>query len=288
MQEALEEPLADASAIALWFLYREASGKVEAVISGEGADELFGGYPIYHEPYSLALYQKLPRRLRRVAAGIASCVPGHPKGKGFLHRGAKSLEERFIGNGNIFTVQEIQRLMLSSNSSLSPQNVTREVYERSGELDDISRMQLIDLCFWLWGDILLEADKLSMAYSVVSRFPYLDKRVYEVARRLPLYEKVASCGTMKAAFRDAAALHLSKEQAYRQKLGFPVPIGTWLRQEPFYGMVYETFTGNDAEKFFHTDRLVRMLERHRDRKEDYARRIWAVYVFLVWYQGAEF
>ena len=184
VQYHLDQPLADPSCVALYFVSKLASEHVKVVLSGEGADELFGGYRIYHEPASLAGYQKLPRFLRKAAAGIVSALPFDFKGKSFLIRGSKTLEERFIGNAYMFNKKEKVRL-LKSIPATDPAARTAPWYDRCKGLDDVSRMQYLDINRWMVGDILLKADRMSMANSLELRVPFLDKEVFKVASTLP-------------------------------------------------------------------------------------------------------
>lgn len=282
IQYFMDEPLADASSAALYFVDREAAKQVKVILSGEGSDELFGGYVIYHEPMSLARYQHLPAFLRKGLAAAVRHIPGHPKGKGFLLRGAQSVEERFIGNANVYTVEQRNRV-LRHTSDTSPADLTRPFYDRVRHLKDTEKMQYIDLNFWLAGDILLKADKMSMAHSLESRVPFLDRGVWECARAIPLSEKISDRNT-KICFREAARRYLTDRQAEKKKLGFPVPIRIWLRTDRYYEIVKKEFLSDAAGKFFHTDELLRILDDHRAGREDYARHIWTVYMFLLWYR----
>ena len=283
IQYFMDEPLADASAAALYFVDREASKHVKVILSGEGSDELFGGYVIYHEPLSLDAYQKIPRGLRRAAAKVVSIIPGHPKGKGFIMRGSKSVEERFIGNANVFTVKQRNKVLRHTSPHSDPKYVTAPFYRRVKGLTDTEKMQYIDLNFWLQGDILLKADKMSMAHGLESRVPFLDRGVYMVAKDLPLEEKISDTNT-KTAFREAAHRYMPAAAAEKKKLGFPVPIRIWLRQDKYYEIVKKAFCSKEAEIFFYTDELMKLLNAHRAGKEDYSRHIWNVYTFLVWYR----
>ena len=282
IQYYMDEPLADPAANALYFVDREAAEQVKVVLSGEGADELFGGYPIYHEPFSLQGYQKLPKKLRCALGKAAEAVPGHVKGMGFLKRGAKDLRERFIGNAYIFTEAQRRKILLSCTEGNGPERLTAPFYAKVSDLDETTQMQYIDMNFWLIGDILLKADKMSMAHSLESRVPFLDREVWEIARSIPTREKISPDNT-KTAFREAAHRCLTDAQASKKKLGFPVPIRIWLREDKYYGIVKERFTSEDAAKFFRTEALVQLLDDHRSGREDLSRHIWTVYTFLLWY-----
>ena len=277
----LDEPLADASCIALYFVNKLAREQVKVCLSGEGADEFFGGYNIYHEPLSLQKYQKLPKGIRKALAGLAKMLPDI-KGKNFLIRGSKSVEERFIGNANIFSYEERKAILRSPKSNQTPQDILKTDYSHADKLDDISKMQYIDLKNWLPGDILLKADKMGMANSIEVRVPYLDKRVFEVARKLPTELKVNDTNT-KVTFRAVANKYLPQKTAEKKKLGFPTPIRVWLKNEKYYQIVKQAFQSPAAEKYFDLNRINRLLDDHKNGKKDNSRKIWTIYIFLVWY-----
>ncbi|MCR5082944.1 MAG: asparagine synthase (glutamine-hydrolyzing) [Parasporobacterium sp.] len=283
IQYYMDEPLADPAAAALYFVDREAAKHVKVVLSGEGADEFFGGYNIYHEPLSLKGYQKIPKPLRKVAAGISAVIPKGVKGKNFLVRGSKSVEERFIGNAYIFTKKQRDKVLKYKSKGSKPEYITKGFYNKVKDLDDISKMQYIDLNFWLIGDILLKADKMSMAHSLESRVPYLDREVFELAKTLPSKFKVSDENT-KLAFRKAAARDLASKVSTKKKLGFPVPIRIWLKSDKYYEIVKKAFESKEAEKFFNTKELIKLLDEHKLGKADYSRHIWNVYMFLIWYE----
>lgn len=279
----MDEPLADPSAVALFFLDKMVAEDVKVVLSGEGADEFFGGYNIYHEPQSLGAYQRIPRFLRKAAAAVARALPRSVKGRGFLIRGAKDLEERFIGNANIFSVQERNKILKRCSAKDSPADICAPYYANAKGLDDVSRMQYIDCNFWLPGDILLKADKMSMAHSLESRVPFLDRRVFELSRTLSEGHRLNGF-TTKYALRTAANEVLPERVANKKKLGFPVPMRLWLKQDDYYNRVRSLFESETAESFFNTGELINLLDAHRNGHLDNSRKIWTVYVFLIWYQ----
>ncbi len=281
VQEHLDQPLADPSCVALYFVSKLAAEHVKVVLSGEGADELFGGYRIYHEPYSLAKYQKLPRWLRKGVAKLISPLPDF-KGKSFLTRGSKRLEERFIGNAYMFNKKEKSRL-LKNISATDPTKAVAPYFERCQGQDDVTRMQYVDINRWMVGDILLKADRMSMAHSLELRVPFLDKEVFEVARQIPVKHRIGG-GTTKYAMRLAARRHMPERSTARPKLGFPVPIRIWLKQDGYYNKVKDAFTSPVAERYFNTSELVRFLDQHKAGKKDNSRKIWTIYMFLTWYQ----
>ena len=278
----MDEPLADPSCIALYFVDQVAAEQIKVVLSGEGADEFFGGYNIYHEPISLKGYQHIPKFIRKGLAGIAKLLPD-VKGRDFLIRGSKSVEERFIGNANMFSVEDREKLLKTKLTHIAPKDLVAHTYDKAKNLDDISKMQYVDINFWLQGDILLKADKMSMAHCLESRVPFLDIKVFNYAKRLPTEYKVNDTAT-KRAFRIAAKKHIPEKTANKKKLGFPVPIRVWLCEDEYYNKVLSVLTSETAEKYFNTDILVKLMEEHKNGKADNSRRIWTVYVFLVWHK----
>ena len=282
VQYHMDQPLADASCIALYFVSKIASEYVKVVLSGEGADELFGGYNIYHEPDDLAGYKKLPLFLRKAFAAIAKALPFRFRGKSFLIRGAQPIEESFIGNCSMFTMEEKRKLLREGMPCTRPQELTRPFYDRVQGKDDVTKMQYLDINVWLAGDILLKADRMSMANSLELRVPFLDKEVFKVASRLPRRLRVNPENT-KYAMRKAPTRHLPPATAQKKKLGFPVPTRVWLREQKYYDIVKAAFTGETAKQFFHTDALVKLLDEHFQGKCDNNRKIWTIYVFLIWY-----
>ncbi len=284
IQYHMDEPLADPAAIALYFVSKLASEHVKVVMSGEGADELFGGYRIYQEPLTLTSYDKLPFCIRRIIGKICEHLP-QKHGINYLVRRGKTIEERFIGNANIFSQKERNAILKSetAKSAVSPQLVCKKYYDEVKDKDTVTKMQYLDIHMWLMGDILLKADKTSMANSLELRVPFLDKKVLSLAQTIPLESRV-NTKTTKLALRRAAERTLPKVTAQKDKLGFPVPIRVWLKEDGYYNTVKQAFTSPDAEKFFNTARLVKMLENHRKGKADLSRKIWTVYTFLVWYK----
>ena len=283
IQYHMDEPLADPAAIALYFVSKLASEHVKVVMSGEGADELFGGYRIYQEPITLTAYDKLPFALRRIVSKICEHLP-QKHGINYLVRRGKTIEERFIGNANIFSVKERNSILKSvvAKNAVEPKVLCDKFYKEVSDKDSVTKMQYLDINMWLMGDILLKADKTSMANSLELRVPFLDKNVMELASTIPLSCRVDTVST-KLALRKAAEKTLPKRTATKDKLGFPVPIRVWLREEGYYNTVKTAFTTTWAEKYFDTEKLVALLELHKSGKADVSRKIWTVYTFLVWY-----
>ena len=284
IQYHMDEPLADPAAIALYFVSRLASEHVKVVMSGEGADELFGGYRIYQEPITLTVYDKLPFAVRRIISKICEHLP-QKHGINYLVRRGKTIEERFIGNANIFSVKERNSILKSvvAKNAVEPKVLCSKFYNEVADKDDVTKMQYLDINMWLMGDILLKADKTSMANSLELRVPFLDKKVMEFASTIPLSCRV-NTATTKLALRKAAEKTLPRRTATKDKLGFPVPIRVWLKEEEYYNTVKAAFTSDSAEKYFDTKKLVALLDLHKSGKADVSRKIWTVYTFLVWYE----
>ena len=281
VQYHMDEPMADAAAVALYFLNREAARDVKVVLSGEGADELFGGYNIYRDPFTARWYNRLPPWLRGGLGAAASLLPPGP-GVNFLVRRGLSLEERYFGPTALLTEREKRRLLLGYEGDGDPVCLTESSWDMTEDQDPVTRMQQVDLQLWLAGDILLKADKMSMAHSLELRVPYLDKEVFALAAALPAAAK-ANARMTKIALRQAAARTLPPAAAARKKLGFPVPVRDWLRQEPYTSRVRAVFSRPAAGEFFNV-RLLHTMLNHHLHGGDCWRQIWCVYSFLIWYE----
>lgn len=284
VQYQMDEPLADAAAIALYFVSQMASQHVKVALSGEGADEFFGGYNIYKEPIDLKILTDLPMPIRRLLGKIASKIPFKIKGKNFFIRGSKTVEERFIGNANVFSKSEREAILKDPAGKFDPMEITGPLYEKIKNYDDITKMQYIDIHLWLIGDILLKADKMSMAHSLEVRVPYLDKEIFKIASKIPVNYRANKTAT-KYAFRMAAKRHLPEDVANKKKLGFPVPIRIWLKEDKYYHIVKAEFESENAELFFNKEKLSALLDGHRAGKADNSRKIWTVFMFLIWYRA---
>ena len=282
IQYHMDEPLADPAAIALYFVCKLASERVKVVLSGEGADEIFGGYNIYKEPDDVAAYNLIPRPIRRCIGKMAEKLPAH-RGLNFLIRRGKDLEERFIGNAYIFSEKERKALLKIKTDAPDAKEITKPFYDRVADKDNVTKMQYLDLNMWMTGDILLKADKMSMANSLELRVPFLDKKVMAVAERIPKRYRVTKENT-KFAMRKAALAACPPLTANKKKLGFPVPIRVWLKEDEYYTRVRNMFESERSKKFFNTEKLVELLDRHREGKYDNSRKIWTVYTFLVWHE----
>ena len=279
-----DEPVADPSAIAIHFLARMAREHVTVVLSGEGADELFGGYNIYREPSALSVFRYVPASLKPLLRGIARILPDGLKGRGFILRGTEPLENRFFGNAKIFSAEE--KLLVSN---LDPgfirqfgdsRAVTRPFYEQCAGWDDETRMQFIDINTWLPGNILMKADKMTMANSLELRVPFLDIEVLKVIARIPTRYKITHHTTkfiLRQAFRDMIPEHVVS----KKKLGFPVPIRMWLKDQ-FHAWAQDKIMNNDMGEWINRDHMMKLLSDHRSSKNDNSRHLWTVMMFYLW------
>ena len=282
VQYHMDQPLADPSCIALYFVSRLASHYVKVVLSGEGADELFGGYTCYNDPRVFKIYQTIvPHCIRKAIRAICRKLPDI-KGRDYLIRACDKLEERYIGNAFMYDYKQKQELLKDPSIATRPQDLTRKYYYRCRKYDDVTKMQYLDINMWMVGDILLKADRMSMANSLELRVPFLDKEVFKVASSLPTKLRCNKHNT-KYAMRKAAVRHMPEATAEKEKLGFPVPTRVWLRDEKYYNVVKTKFKGKTAGKIFNPDGLVCWRDSHFSGKEDNSRRVWTIYVFLVWY-----
>ena len=280
----LDDPMADAAAVPLWFVAREAAKQVKVVLSGEGSDELFGGYAIYHQPGVVRVGERLPDWGRAPIKKAASMIPAGVKGRGFLERTSTPLRHRYIGNARVFTEGEVARIAARPGTA-SPWDVTNPVYDQAEHagLDDVSTMQLVDINTWLAGDILVKADRMTMAHSLELRVPFLDAEVLRVASRLARTEKIGG-GTTKLALRSAMSEVLPKAAAERAKLGFPVPIAHWLTGDS-YEFADQVLRQAQTEEWIDRKEALRLLEALRAGEPGVEwRHVWVLIVFSLWHQ----
>ncbi|WP_349408349.1 asparagine synthase (glutamine-hydrolyzing) [Pseudalkalibacillus sp. SCS-8] len=278
----MDDPVADPAAVPLYFVSREARKHVKVVLSGEGADELFGGYTIYNEPNSLRGYQSLPLGLRKWFKKLSDLLPEGTKGKSFMERGSMPLEERYIGNAKMFTEQEKEQLLNSYNPEWNYQQVTKPLYDNARSYADVHKMQYVDMHTWLRGDILVKADRMTMANSLELRVPFLDKEVFRVASQISPEDSVTN-GTTKYALREAMKGIVPDSVLHRRKLGFPVPIRHWLKNE-MYEWAKNLIKQSPTDAYLDKNVILNMLEAHRTGNIDYSRKIWTVIIFMIWHQ----
>jgi asparagine synthase (glutamine-hydrolysing) len=276
----LDDPVADPALVPLYFIAKEARRHVKVVLSGEGADELFGGYNIYREPLSLRAFRPLPLPVKRGLHALSTRLPEGMRGKDLLRRGSIPIEERYYGNARIFRDDELGFLR-SYDDAVSYRDVTAAHYAATRHLDDVTRMQYIDLYTWLRGDILVKADKMTMANSLELRVPFLDKEVFDVASRLPVDQRITSDTTkyaLREALRDVVPAHVLQ----RRKLGFPVPIRHWLADE-LYDWARTIIDESGTDHLLDKSAVSAMLEAHRAGPHDYSRKIWTVLILMIWH-----
>ncbi len=278
----LDDPVADPALVPLYFLAKEARKHVKVVLSGEGADELFGGYTIYKEPLSLGAFDKMPKSLRRMAGRVSDRIPEGTRGKSLLHRGSLTLEDRYYGNARSFDDARLRAVLRNYRPEWTHTDVTAQIYARTQGWDPVARMQDIDLFTWLRGDILVKADKITMANSLELRVPFLDTEVFKVAERLPVDEKI-SHGTTKYALRKALEQIVPAHVLHRRKLGFPVPIRHWLAGTEMFDWAHETIEHSQTDHIFDKAAVVSMLNEHREGVVDNSRRLWTVLIYMVWH-----
>ncbi|WP_336775421.1 asparagine synthase (glutamine-hydrolyzing) [Paenibacillus sp. MMO-58] len=282
----LDEPVADPSAVALYQVAKLAKDHVKVVLSGEGADELFGGYRIYQEPAALRYISWLPDSIKRALNKQIRSLPFNFYGKNYLLRGTRSLEERFIGNANLLTesMKEyfLHKIPEHIDYSLSTHPITKPIYNQTSHLDDVTRMQLIDMNLWLPGDILAKADKCSMAHSLELRVPFLDKEVFEIASQIPAAYRISN-GTTKHVLRRALSGVIPDSVINRPKLGFPVPLRQWLKTERTRVML-EQIQASGIDNIVNMRTIEEIVMKHKHGQGDYARIIWLFYNLALWHK----
>ncbi len=282
VQYYMDEPLPNPSAVALYFLARLASEQVKVVLSGEGADELFGGYHYYREPLDFEKYMRVPQGLRNMLGGIAEKMPAF-HGKRFLTRGRYPIEQRFIRCNYVFNHSEVDKVLSKKIPSKEPWVYTQEFFDEVENEDDITKMQYADIRTWLVQDILVKADRMSMANSLELRVPFLDREMLKIALRIPSKYRITP-ETTKAALRGAAAKELPKETSEMRKTGFLTPLNDWLKRDEFYSMVKEKFESDEAAMFFNREYIMKLLNEHKAGTAHNMKKIWSVYSFLLWYE----
>ena len=276
----MDEPLADPSAIALYFVAEIASRDVKVVMSGEGADEFFGGYGTYLEDINQSWYMKIPYFLRHIAAMIAKKLPDI-RGLNFIYRRGQHLEDYNIGLGRVFRDEEARKIVKLPNQ-IYTKDIVAPLYKDYKDKDDTSKRQVIDYYYWLVKDFLHAVDRNTMMFSLEARTPFLDDKVYEVAKNLPVSAKI-NTETTKPALRAAARSVIPNNSYKKKKLGFPVPLREWIKEDDLYNQIKLKFESENAGKFFDQKRILKLLDSHKNNKKDCYKKIWTIYTFLVWY-----
>lgn len=277
----LDEPTSDPAAISLYFVAKLASQDVKVVLSGEGADEFFGGYNYYREEVDYKFYNKIPYCIRHLIAKFAGIFP-EGRGLNFLVRRGEKLENSYIGVNRNFSYKMAQKV-LNKKYDLKAIDVTKDIYKEFEGYSNINKMQAIDINFWLMKDILLKADKMTMASSIEGRVPFIDKEVFKVASSLPFDYKVTKENT-KVALREAAREVIPNESYKKKKLGFPVPIREWMKDSDVEKNIREVFNSDISKKYFNNKEINKLLDEHVNNKKDNYRKVWTIYSFLVWYK----
>ena len=290
IQWHLDEPDSNPSCVPLYFLSALAAKDVKVVLSGEGADELFARYIDYGVHTKFKPIKVVTRWLTHLPAGARNaiarfCNVNTFPGAWHLYANLAPAEESFIGQARVFEESQSEQLLKPEyRKAPSVQSIVDKTYARvEGKgLSELKKKQYLDMHQWMPGDILLKADKMTMAHSLELRVPLLDKELMGVAEQVPTKYLITDENT-KYAFRQAAGRHLPKEWYDREKLGFPVPIKKWLREEKFYKYVRSVFERDYVSQFFDQDALLKMIDDNYAGKTDDRRKIWTVYSFLTWY-----
>ncbi len=277
----MDEPCADPSAIALYLVSKLASNDVKVIMSGEGADEFFGGYNTYREAIDYNAYNKIPYFIRHLLSKIFSYLPEF-KGRNFIVRRGIKLENDYVGVNKIFSDEEINKV-LSFKSTIKNTDITKSLFDKNRDKSDIVKMQAVDIKYWLVKNILLKVDKMTMANSIEARTPFIDKEVFKIASTIPLKCKLSKDNT-KIALREASKKDIPNEAYKKKKLGFPVPIREWIREDLVYSEIKQTIEQDFVSEFFNQEYVIKLLEQHRDHKRDNYKKIWAIYCFIKWYE----
>lgn len=278
---SMDDPLADPAAVPQYFLAKEAVKHVKVALTGEGADELFGGYTIYHEPESLKLFN-YTRPINGALNYIAQLIPKGVKGRSFLLRGTVPMEKRYVGNAFIFNEKEKRAFFKNYNTNHPFQKITKPFYDESAQYDPITRMQFIDMHTWLNGDLLHNADRTTMAHSLELRIPFVDREVFKVAASIPADLRI-SHGTTKYILRKAVEGIVPDHVLHRKKLGFPVPIRFWLKNE-MYDWARTIIQESQTEQYFDKNYFLKLLDDHRDGVADNSRKLWTILTFMMWHK----
>ena len=278
-----DEPHANLSSVPLYFLSKLASEQVKVVLSGEGADELFAGYNEYADALPQRIYRKLPFGLRHKLY-LKYKDRKHFRGQTIILKYGQKVEDRYIGPAEIMTDELANSIVTSKyKNSETSRDLTKKYYDEVKNMDDVSKRLYLDMKMWIVEDILLKADKMTMANSIELRVPLLDKKMWELARTIPVRHKVHNEIT-KYAFRRAAKNKLPEDWAKRRKLGFVVPFVVWIKEEKYYKMVKEVFNKDFVSEFFDKDKINKLLDDHFNGITNNGRKVYTIYTFLKWYE----
>ncbi len=278
----LDSPMADPSVVAIYLICEEAARHVKVVLSGEGSDEFFAGYKVYRTALSADKIFNLPSPLKAPLKMLAKTLPDSVKGKHLLARGTTPVEERFVGNSFIFDEKEKAKFYKKANPDFKFTDRTKDIYKNVEGMSTLTKMQYCDMNTWLKSDILVKGDRLSMAHSLEARVPYLDKEVFEAARILCDDDKLRN-GTTKYILRHAFRDIVNEETVMRPKLGYPVPIRVWLKDE-LYDWAEGIIKSPYADEYIDKEQALKLLEAHRKGEGDYYKQIWTILTFISWYR----
>lgn len=277
----MDEPSSDPSAISLYFVSKLASQDVKVVLSGEGSDEFFGGYNYYREEVDMKAYNKIPFFIRHMLAVIFEKLPEF-KGRNFIVRRGKKVEDEYVGVNKIFSEKE-RKKVLTFEDTMKNKEITKPFFDKCKNCSKIVKMQAVDIRNWMLNDILLKCDRMTMANSIEGRTPFTDKEVFNLASTIPVEYKVTKDNT-KLALREAARKDIPNEAYKKKKLGFPVPIREWMREEEFYNEIKRAFSQEFVKEFFNQKYILNLLEEHKNNKKDNYKKVWILYSFIKWYE----
>ncbi len=277
----LDFPVADPSTVAIYLICEEAARHLKVVLSGEGSDELFGGYKVYGESKTSSKIFALPEVIKWPLRKLSEIMPDGMQGKQLLYRGTTPLEKRYVGNAFIWDEKEKKNILKTWSDNVHFSHITRPIYEECKHLPPMTRMQYVDMNTWLRGDILVKGDRLSMAHSLEVRVPFLDKEVFKVASELEESDKLSHSTTkyiLRYAFRDL----VDEETFMRPKLGYPVPVRKWLKNE-LYDWAKDIIVSSSADEYIDKKYALALLEDHKNGTSDNYRKLWTILVFSRWY-----
>ncbi|MCL1914250.1 MAG: asparagine synthase (glutamine-hydrolyzing) [Eubacteriaceae bacterium] len=277
----LDEPISDPATIALYFGMKSAQNEVDVVFTGEGADEFFGGYPIYQDRFKGSFYSFVPFSIRRAISKTVSRMPSF-YGSSFLIRRGMQVDEWYIGVGWVFTEDEKPEVL--KLGGIPVKEITSSIYSGFIGASELNKMLAIDTTLYLTKNFLVNVDKMSAMFSMDARSPFTDIKVFDVARKLEDSAKINK-ETTKVYLREAAKKSLPIEIYKKRKLGFPVPIRDWLKEDLFYNEIKEVFNSSIAHELFDNKKIISLLDNHKNNKEDNYKKIWNIYILLKWHHS---
>ena len=285
--EAFDEPFGDSSALPTYLVSELAASQVKVALSGEGGDELFGGY----YTYVADLLARRVGRLAPLARPLAEALPSRTDRVGFDYKAKRFARaaanadplERHHAWKEIFAPQLRAELAGPGATGWDPVDLYRERYAETAGADPLARMQDVDLGIYLVDDLLVKTDRASMTHSLETRVPFLDPAVAEFAFSLPRRMKVRGFAK-KRLLRKALAPLLPKEIVRGRKQGFSIPIAAWLRGplEPF---AREVLSAGALERqgLLEPTAVAPILDRHCAGQEDLSRQIWGLMALTLWF-----